>query len=115
MEMINILVAMRLFASHWSCKKVLVKCDNQAVVSVLTSGRTKDLYLSACAHNVWYCAATNDIDARFVHIRGTANTVADLLSRWQGTFADGVKLNTHIPSPVWLDAKHELLYLHPEL
>ena len=41
LEMVNILVAVRSFASRCSHKKVLVKCDNQAVVSVLTSGRTK--------------------------------------------------------------------------
>ena len=36
LEMLNILIAVRAFAAHWSHKKVLIKCDNVAVVQVLT-------------------------------------------------------------------------------
>ena len=42
LEMINILVAL----------KVWVKCDNMAVVEVLTSGKTKDRVLGTCARNI---------------------------------------------------------------
>ena len=34
LEMINILLAMRLFHTQWFSKKVLIQCDNQAVVTV---------------------------------------------------------------------------------
>ena len=33
LEMVNILLAVRLFQSHWAGRKVLVKCDNEAVVT----------------------------------------------------------------------------------
>ena len=49
LEMLNILVAVHAFAAHWSHKKVLIKCDNAAVVQVLTHSRTKDAFLGACA------------------------------------------------------------------
>ena len=45
LEMVNILLAVRLFQAHWAGKKVLIKCDNEVVVSVLRSGNTKDTYL----------------------------------------------------------------------
>ena len=35
LEMVNIVMALRLFARLWSGTKVLVKCDNDAVVKVL--------------------------------------------------------------------------------
>ena len=73
LEMVNILLAVRLFQVHWSGRKVLVKCDNEAVVSVLRSGRTRDPYLGACARNIWYVSALADIDLQYVHIRGVDN------------------------------------------
>ena len=50
--MINILVALKVWAYQWKDKKIHVKCDNMAVVEVLTSGKTKDATLGACARNI---------------------------------------------------------------
>ena len=61
---------------------MLIKCNNEAVVLVLRSGKTKDPYLGDCALNIWYVCALADIDVQYVHVRGLDNTVADLLSRW---------------------------------
>ena len=36
-EILNILLAVRLFQAHWAGRKILIKCDNEAVVSVLRS------------------------------------------------------------------------------
>ena len=52
LEMVNILLAVRLFQVQWSGRRVLIRCDNEAVVSVLRSGRTRDPYLGACARNI---------------------------------------------------------------
>ena len=46
----------------WQGKKVLIKCDNQAVVMVLRSGCTQDPFLGACARNIGYIAGASDID-----------------------------------------------------
>ena len=40
LEMVNILVAVRLFGCMWQHKRVLIKCDNMAVVQVLKTGKT---------------------------------------------------------------------------
>ena len=42
LEMLNILVALRIFGVHWKKQRSQVKCDNLAVVQVLTSGKTRD-------------------------------------------------------------------------
>ena len=40
LEMLNPLVAISLWGDQWSSQKVILNCDNQAVVSVLTNGKT---------------------------------------------------------------------------
>ena len=115
LEMVNILLAIRLFCSLWAGRKVLVRCDNKAVVTVLSTGRTRDPFLSACARNVWYCAANHDIDMDYVHIRGHDNKVADLLSRWSGSREDWGRLLHHIPNPCWLQTNEHMLAFHPDI
>ena len=103
LEMINILVAIKAFGPFWAQKKVLVKCDNQAVVSVLKHSRTKDAFLAACARNIWLLAAWYDLEMDYVHIQGKENVVADLLSRWKNTPNNVLKLHSHIADPLWLN------------
>ena len=62
LEMVNILLAVKLFKRQWTSKQVLIHCDNAAVMTVLRSGKTRDPYLGTCARNVWYVATTSDID-----------------------------------------------------
>ena len=52
LEMVNILVALKLFGQKWKGNRVLIKCDNQAVVLVLRSGKARDPFLGACARNI---------------------------------------------------------------
>ena len=40
LEMVNILIAVRLFKFQWASRKVLIHCDNEAVVTVLKTGKT---------------------------------------------------------------------------
>ena len=115
LEMINILVAIKAFGPFWAQKKVLVKCDNQAVVSVLRHSRTKDAFLAACARNIWLLAAWYDLEMNYVHIKGKENIVADLLSRWRNTPNDILKLHSHIADPLWLQVPGEFLDLDNEI
>ena len=81
LEMINILVALRLFGNTWKGNRVLIKCDNEAVVSVLRTGKARNPFLGACARNIWYGAAIQDVEMQYVHVSGKNNRKADLLSR----------------------------------
>ena len=115
LEMVNILLAVRLFQAHWAGRKILIKCDNEAVVSVLRSGRTKDPHLGACARNIWYVCALADIDVHYIHIRGLDNRVADLLSHWTGSGSDVNELQLYIQDPVWIPVDRRFLEIDPEL
>ena len=115
LEMVNILMALRLFAKLWSTKKILVQCDNQAVVTVLRSGKTRDAFLAASARNIWYLTALHDIDLQFTHIRGASNQLADILSRWQGSVQQIQFLHSQVSDPMWLQVSVDLLELDPYL
>ena len=80
--MINILLALRLWATDFNSKCLHVHCDNSAVVSILNTGKGQDPLLLAMARNVWLVASTSDIDLTVLHIPGKHNNIADLLSRW---------------------------------
>ena len=115
LEMINILVAIKVFGHMWHRQLILVKCDNDAVVQVLTSGKTKDPFLATCARNIWQEAAVRDIELKYVHIMGKQNKIADLLSRWENTAAQYHLLNTLVQSPVWVKVGPHLLDLNYEI
>ena len=115
LEMINILVAIKAFGPFWAQKKVLVKCDNQAVVSVLKHSRTEDAFLAACARNIWLLATWYDLEMDYAHIQGKKNVVADLLSRWKNSPNNILKLHSHIADPLWLNVPHEFLNLDNDI
>ena len=96
----NILLIVRAFQNQWAGRRVLIRCDNEAVVTVLRSGRTRDPYIGACARSIWYVSALADIDLHYSHIRGLDNVVADLLSRWTDSPQDVGKLLSQVQNLV---------------
>ena len=115
LEMVNILVATKMFCHQWSKKSVQIFCDNSAVVWVLQSGRTKDPYLAACARNGWLWAGIFDINFVFSHIRGKSNCIADLLSRWSYTSDNYAALKQLVPNFHWHDLPLDMLELDNDI
>ena len=109
LEMLNILVALRVWSHQWAASKILLKCDNQAVVSVLNLGRTQDLTLGAMARNISMLLAIHDIELQVIHILGSDNKIADLLSRWFITENPADKLQPFLKAPCWLNVNHDFL------
>ena len=62
LEMINILVALKVWHKQWAGQRIVINCDNQAVVVVLTSGRSCDDVLGKYARNIFMCLSTCNID-----------------------------------------------------
>ena len=74
-------MACALWGLRWQHRRVLVHCDNMAVVSILKSLTSKDhtiMQLLQCLH--FFCAIF-DISIRAQHVSGVNNTLADALSR----------------------------------
>ena len=102
LEMVNIVMALRLFAHWWSGTRILIKCDNDAVVKVLNAGKARDPFFGTCVCNVWYISALADVGVQYAHILGRDNSVADLLSRWQFSEQNVAQLQQFIQNPIWL-------------
>ena len=113
-EMINIIVALRLWGAEWSHQKVLLKTDNIAVVSICNTGYTRDQHLARMVRNIWLLTAEHDICLQVAHIAGKQNTIADLLSRWEGTPTQIEKIHEYTDKPRWYKVQelHFQLNIH---
>ena len=105
LEMLNLLVAIRIWGDQWSSQKVVLYCDNQAVVSVLNNGKTHDLTLAAIVRNIKMQAAIKNISLYVVHMLDKNNVIADLPSRWSITSNRQEKLNNLLPNHVTIQFK----------
>lgn len=83
MEAVNILVSYRTLAHHDSKHptSVLILTDNISSSAALTTGRTRDPVLGACARELWLEAAKHDDTISIKHRPGTEIPLADALSR----------------------------------
>ena len=112
LEMLNIVVALKIWANHWRNKKIHIYCDNIAVVQVMNTGRTRDSILATCARNVWLIAAMYNIEINFSHISGKSNIIVDLLSRWYMVLHPEQKLTKLLPNYKWVDSHIDLTVLN---
>ena len=115
LEMLNVVVALKVWDSVWSNRIIEIKCDNLAVVEVLTSGKTKDTFLATFARNVWLICAIFNIQIRVWHIPGKSNHIADLLSRWTIVKDPLHKPNQLLPQFIWVNTHIDLLKLNHDI
>ena len=80
--MLNILVPLKVWHRQWTGLKVQAKCDNQAVVSILNSGRSRDPVMAEYARNIFMLVSTFNIALKVIHVPGKLTEVVVLLSRW---------------------------------
>ena len=115
LEILNIVVACKVWANDWANKKIQIWCDNQAVVEVLTSGKCRDTTLAACARNIWLISAIYYFQIKVQHIPGQKNVTADLLSRWTNFPLDINRLTDLVPGYVWIPTHLDLTLLNHEI
>jgi hypothetical protein len=68
LEAINIVVALRVWASEFKNEVVRVWCDNAVAVTVLNLGRGCDPIMQSIARNVWMLTSVFDIKHDFQHV-----------------------------------------------
>ena len=112
LEMLNVMVAIKLWSRFWKGKKITLECDNGAVVAILQHGKTRDPVLAAVARNIRMIAANWDVEVHVIHIPGVENRVADLLSRWSNTHDNQAKLSQLIPSPICVEPSASILEIN---
>ena len=72
-EMVNVVIAFRTWGHMWENKWVRVFCDNSAVVHILNTGASRDVFLLACARTLWLLKAKYNIKVTVEFIAGTEN------------------------------------------
>ena len=70
-----------LWGDTWRNKRVLVHCDNQAVVAVVNCGSSKDPGLAQLLRCLFFIIAEFQLSLQVTHIMGHNNVQADAISR----------------------------------
>ena len=81
LEMFNIFLALRVWGNKWHHSSIRMLCDNDSVVQVIRTGKTRDPFLALCIRNIWLHTAHYDIDLVIDHVLGKKKRMADTLSR----------------------------------
>ena len=82
LEMLAVLIAVRFWGKYCVGGRIQLFCDNDSVVQVLNSSKTKDAFLGSCLREIWLEVSKCHFEMRAVHLPGVENRVADWLSRW---------------------------------
>ena len=105
-ELFPIVVALHLWGDYFKNKKILFRCDNEAVVTIINkqSSRSRAV-MSLLRPLVLFCLSHN-IMFRAKHISGVHNEIADALSRCQFTrfralAPEADRVATPIPQALW--------------
>ena len=107
--MLNVILALRVWATVWAGHKVKFQCDNEAAVSVLRYGKTRDPIFATYGCNIRMLAACFDIELFLIHIPGIQNSVAHLLSRWDDTTQNFQVLQQYMSCPIWMPVSRDML------
>jgi hypothetical protein len=80
--MLVVIVTVHIWGKKLKGKTLLIFCDNEASVTVINSGSTKDSLMQNCLRDLCFVEATHEFEVRAKLIAGEENRFADYLSRW---------------------------------
>lgn len=80
-ELCAVVVACATWGNMLTGHKILIDCDNTAVVESVNKGSCKDVALMELIRALFFIAALNNFDIRLRYIQSKLNRAADLLSR----------------------------------
>ena len=81
LEMLNVVVALKVWRGHWAGKRVCIVGDNSNTCLALQTGRSRDPFLQHCVREVFLITAGSDIELLALHKPGLLLVRADALSR----------------------------------
>lgn len=113
-ELVPIIIAAVIWGQRWKEEKVIVRCDNAAVVAVLTSRYSKDTHLMQMLRCLFFIEAHYQFKMEVVHIPGVENDLADDLSR-NNLVSFRKKFNACDPEPSVIPPSLLQWLLHPQL
>ena len=113
LELLNIVVAIKVWARRWTGWTVQIYCDNLNSVFVLQTGKSRDVFMRSCAREVFLCTAAADIDIQVCHRPGLEMVWADALSRehTHARFAARVREDPHLRAATRVAVPHEFFQI----
>ena len=84
---LTIVVALKLWGGRWTGLRITVRCDNDAAVTVVNTGRCRSPFMNSCLREICNFAALYEFEVCAVQVPGVSNHFADLLSRWDSLSA----------------------------
>ena len=81
LELLNVVVALKVWARDWAGQRVKVKCDNDNACRAIQTGRSRDAFMQACVRELFLWRARFDVELMAVHCPGVDMGRADALSR----------------------------------
>ena len=82
-ELFAIVAAAATWGNKWQRQKIVVYCDNQAIVHVWQAKSPKNSALAQLCRTLFFLAAKNSFNISLKHLPGADNQIADALSRQQ--------------------------------
>ena len=80
-ELIPVVIASAIWGRQWIGHTVQCKCDNEAVVAVITSRTSKNVPVMHLLRCLFFFEATFNCAIKAMHLPGATNELADDLSR----------------------------------
>lgn len=80
-ELVPIVISATIWGGHWADSRVTFRCDNEAVVHVLSSRTARNSSLAHLLQCLFFMEAHFGFDHGALHIPGKCNRAADALSR----------------------------------
>ena len=80
-ELLPIVLACMVWGHRWTKHRIVVHCDNEAVVEVVAAGYSKEMNLMHLLRCLFLVTAVHELSLRSVHIPGIQNVAADAISR----------------------------------
>jgi hypothetical protein len=96
LELLTIVVSLKMWGKNAMGKKIVVYFDNEASVTVLNTGFSRDMFMQSCLREICYLAAVHGVEVRSRHIVGVENRAADYLSRWHSNYKNTVNIKSCI-------------------
>ena len=117
LELLNIVVAIKVWRERWSGWTVQVYCDNLNSVFVIQTGKSRDLFMRACAREIFLLTAAHDIDLQICHRPGLEMIWADALSRehTHEKFRRFIELDPHLKAARRITVPAEMFKINNDL
>ena len=81
LELLNIVIAIKVWCERWQGQAVHVHCDNMNACLAVRSGRSRDPFMQHCIRELFVYQARYDIEVHAEHTPGKTLLRADALSR----------------------------------